>query len=739
MNRTETRRVAAARALILLAALSSSTSTSAQISYRPGQEFRSLNSDLYQIEIQKNGRLDVLLSPGEPVFLNVFPMIWFAGDAKPKLLPIDGRWSQRYQVEDPLGVGNGMLIRFKSCEWSIHAYPSKPFLAVQVAFINTRKKPVAVSQLMPWCIGPPKKGALTLGPATANATILENSMTGESGLVRGSAASAVNLAVFNPVTGRSLIAGFVTQNRARNEITLSRSPKAEETTFDRMRAVCVFDPPVVVEPGGRLESDVLYIALAEPNPLEGLERYAGALAAAHRMPSQRREMVRSRATWEVLPAADLSADGLIAELDYAAEHLRPIGISHIAIGPGWRRAIGDWERDPAHFPMSFESFTREVHQRRLTAGLWMNPFALGTTEDITTAYAAAERLGARAHDWRFDAVHGLDPAPHARPAAAGQGGPTRVEDTRRLFEAFRRGFSPGGVILAASTGPLSAIATDGLSIDAAHGSSTDAFAQAARRFYLGARVVAPEYALPGNIAALRPDQLHLHLTAAAVLGATLRIQGGAMKPGEDTLAELRRVLPPMRRPARPIDLFSNEQPRIWMTRASSAAGQSHIVAVFNWNVDRTERTTLPFVSMGLEPGAYYTVFDFWRNRYYGAARQSIGVDTPPGGVRVLVLRRYKDSPQLLASPTHIGQEMSELEALGWDRNDAALRGRIAAGPGAELSLPILVPEGFESGDITSTAATVWTESEGSVTTVHLTAPEGGEITWTLHFTQDDPR
>ncbi len=171
---------------VLLLALASTSTALAQFTYRPGQEYRSLNTDYYQLAIQKNGRIDVALSSGDIVFLDAFPMVRFEGDEKPEALKIDGRWSQRYEVDDALGRGNGMLLKYKNCEWSIRAYPSKPFFAVQVAFINTTKKAVYIAELLPWCVGEPRKGALTLGDGTKQAAILTNTFRNDdAGLSRG--------------------------------------------------------------------------------------------------------------------------------------------------------------------------------------------------------------------------------------------------------------------------------------------------------------------------------------------------------------------------------------------------------------------------------------------------------------------------------------------------------------------------------------------------------------------------
>lgn len=256
------------------------------LSYRPGREFRSLNTESYEIAVQKNGRLDVVLANGEPVFTNVFPMVWFEQKDAPKLLTVDGRYSQRFEVNDRLGQGQGMLLKKDECEWYLHAYPSKPFLAAQVVYVNDTKKPVAVKALMPWCVGTPKKGWLSLGEETLSSLRSENAIAIHAASADDPPFTPGSLAMLNPQTGRVLVAGFLSDGSSLARIEVSQEgsgKKAESALNPSFRGICEFDPPVVLEPGERLESDVLYLALTETNPLTALERYAAATVSANEL------------------------------------------------------------------------------------------------------------------------------------------------------------------------------------------------------------------------------------------------------------------------------------------------------------------------------------------------------------------------------------------------------------------------------------------------------------------------
>jgi len=253
--------------------------------YRPGREFRTINTDIYELRFQKNGRTDVVLISGDVVFENAFPMVWLDSRPEPEPLDLDGRRSTRVEVNDPLGRGHGVVFRKGNGEWHLRAYPTQPYFAVQAAFHNTEKRPVMVKALLLWCVGDPNTGAVSLGPGTQKSAVLQNGRSLWDGSAEalgfGRASSRWHLAAYNPDTGRSLIAGFLTWAAARNTLEMDYTDKANGGALDLFRAATVFDPPVEVSPGESVESDVLYLSIGERTPFHGLERYAALIAATN--------------------------------------------------------------------------------------------------------------------------------------------------------------------------------------------------------------------------------------------------------------------------------------------------------------------------------------------------------------------------------------------------------------------------------------------------------------------------
>jgi Alpha galactosidase C-terminal beta sandwich domain len=254
--------------LLLLVAANASAG---RLMYRPTREYRTLNTSTYEIVLQKNGQVDIKTPGGRDIIANGYPCVWLEGKDAPTPLPLEGRVSGYIPVADKLSRGQGMALRWLGCEWNLHAYPAEPFFIVQASYKNIKKKPVRVKMLSPLCVGDKKDGGVWLGDGTRDAVILENSLDGAARLTRGQGESASPLAVFNPATGRSIIVGFLTSDKTVGRIRLE--PGEAGGRFGVLNAECVYDPPIELQPGERIVSEALYVAVTERDVLEGLERF----------------------------------------------------------------------------------------------------------------------------------------------------------------------------------------------------------------------------------------------------------------------------------------------------------------------------------------------------------------------------------------------------------------------------------------------------------------------------------
>ncbi|NIA14093.1 MAG: hypothetical protein GWP08_08425 [Nitrospiraceae bacterium] len=765
------------------------------LSYRPGREFRTINTDSLEISVQKNGRTDVLLTSGHPVFANAYPMVWIDGEEEPEPLKIDGRWTARQPINNALGRGNGIFFKKGNCEWGIQVYPAQPFITAHVTFVNTAKKPVRVRALYPWVAGGLKKGEFSLGPGAPNALILDtgtltNVQTSLHTLESGSCECLWNMAIFNPVSGRSLIAGFLTNTQAYTAIRVERTDDAGDAAFDRFSTICTFDPPVEVAPGGRLESEFLYLGIAETDPLRGLERFGASVAAISGVRPSRRALPHGWDSWATKFHTDIDEASMMAALDFVDTRLKRYGWRHFSIDDGWQRETGDWEPDPAKFPRGMKWLADEIHRRGMTAGIWTDPFTvsldaplakehpewlaepnamgrtmLGDSErilDITApgVYEYVKGLFTKlGQEWGYDAFVETDFVYHLLMAESyHQPHLTRVQVLQMGMSAIRAGAGPDRFIMAVGPLPITGTVGDGarLGIDCAPiwrkapdawpWGCVETLTNAAHRYYLASHLWAPDqdcayFGRPETRkrwkVAERPQltqaQSVAWLTGAALTGGVVKIGDNYPDLDEAQVRILSRILPVPDQPARPVDLFERAEPAIWSLPVTSPIGDWHIVGVFNW--DETESAKIPvyFGQLGLRQDASYTVYDFWQDQYYGNARGSVTVSIAPGSVRLLGLRRHVDRPMFLATDRHFTQGATDFTALDWNGAERKLTASFEGVANTDYNLRVLVPEAFTPGEVAVSAGEARTSFDGKVLGIAFHCDEEGPVTWSAQF------
>jgi hypothetical protein len=758
------------------------------VSYRPGREYRSLNTGLYHIAIQKNGRVDVALASGDAVFANAFPMVWLEGDERPHRLKVDGRTSARVVVRDPLGEGNGMMIKNRDVEWHLRAYLTQPFFAVQVAFINTTKKPVQVKALYPWCVGPPGKGQFTLGAGTASSAVLDN--FGSARLHLGSRGAEGNgpIAIFNSETGRSLVAGFLTHDRAGTSVTMSQGGKPQSEAFDLFQARCDFDPPITVEPGGMLESEVFYIAVAESSPGEGLERFGRAVAAANRVAGRERTLLHG---WDSAsgPAGPAYDEPAVREaLAVMDARLGRYGWNHFGVGEGWQDSRGDWMPDSNRFPDGLKGLVEDIHARNMTAGLWVAPFLIDSDSvlaqsnpdwvvspneegrakfgpkvkllDVTAAGALdyVASLGRRFAAWGFDSLDvGAADAPFY---AEGFANPwaTRVAIANDALAVFHDSFGRTRTLRAAGSSAATHIGThaagsrpesaprwDSVASSRYRGAA-DSLTGAVRESYFRypSRAVdggAAFFGLPrtrarwnaGGSKPLTDANVLAWLTAEAMLGGAVRF--GDYPPDlSDTQFELlRRLLPVSKTFVRPVDLFERDQPQIWSLPVESPIGDWQVVGLFNWKETDAATLVLDFAKLGLDPAATYTVYDFWSSRYFGTARAQAQVRVPGQGVRLLGLKPYRERPMLLSIDSHFLQGAAEFTAIEWNEASGTLRGEFRGIADTPYELALLAPEPYTYQNVVVSTGPAEVTQDDRVIRIRFRCAAKGAVQWTARF------
>lgn len=102
----------------------------------------------------------------------------------------------------------------------------------------------------------------------------------------------------------------------------------------------------------------------------------------------------------------------------------------------------------------------------------------------------------------------------------------------------------------------------------------------------------------------------------------------------------------------------------------------------------------------------YALYDFWDENFLGVKRESIDIDLPPFGSKVISVNEIKEIPQVISTSRHITQGAYEIEDLYWDPDRLILIGRSNIIGGEKYRVAIFIPDGFSVLEVNSSSNTI---------------------------------
>ncbi len=200
---------------------------------------------------------------------------------------------------------------------------------------------------------------------------------------------------------------------------------------------------------------------------------------------------------------------------------------------------------------------------------------------------------------------------------------------------------------------------------------------------------------PGPIALSEPltiGQVRAGVTLIGLTGQAAFATGDLRRLSAERRSAFEAIIPPQ--PVRPLDLYTSPgQPDIWNLRLRIVEREWDVVALFNWG-ERTQLRSVDFATLGWEqPKAPRHIFEFWEQRYLGEARESWTVSVPPTSVRLFLLRRVENRPQVVGVSRHIIPALPEDLAVKWDSDLGVLIGSFKNVPDREYTLHIALRGG----------------------------------------------
>jgi len=208
------------------------------------------------------------------------------------------------------------------------------------------------------------------------------------------------------------------------------------------------------------------------------------------------------------------------------------------------------------------------------------------------------------------------------------------------------------------------------------------------------------YFLNGRVWYNDPDPVYVRqgnpINSARWMCSWLAVAGGMHTSSEqygdlpaDRLDLLRRCLPGHDVDARPVDLFENNRPRIWLAQDERLS----VIGLFNWSQSDAEEIVYDLGKLGLKESKTYVCFDYWENKFLDSIQGTLRQTLPGGTCRILAARPQADHPQLLSTSRHITQGLTDVRKEQWDGASSTLRGQSLVVGNDPYELRIALPEG----------------------------------------------
>ncbi len=253
------------------------------------------------------------------------------------------------------------------------------------------------------------------------------------------------------------------------------------------------------------------------------------------------------------------------------------------------------------------------------------------------------------------------------------------------------------------------------------------------------------YFLNGRVWYNDPDPLYVRpsvpLNQAQLICSWVTISGALNTSSEwyqglppERLDLLMRTMPSHGLPARPVDLFENELPGIWLLTDDRHAVRRDVIGLFNWNSEE-KNFDYPLDKIGLDANMDYVGFDYWQNTLVRLIKGRLQMPVAGQSCCVLAVRPVANHPQLISTSRHITQGIVDVLDEKWDDNSKTLSGRSKIVGADPYELRIVLPDDHWTAgkvDASGNATSVFHQN-GNLLRVTIQSAKSGEISWTVTF------
>ena len=604
------------------------------------------------------------------------------------------------------------------------------------------------------------------------------------------------VAVADPESRAGLVSGWVSHDRG-SGVLFSDVRKGKAV----VEARCDYGK-LLLEPGQTVKSETLVVGHFADARL-GLEAYADAVAKYYRIALPPQPTVYC--TWYHAGASN--EKDIIENAAFAQKHLAPYGFSVVQIDDKWQagekiegpRKDFTTHRADGPYRSGMAPTAANLERLGMTPGIWFMPFAGtwddpffadkqdmfarkdgkpyvvhwgGTCFDLTNprtrahVYDMARRI---AHDWgyKYFKLDGLWTGMATGMCYVNTGykedelGSTTLHDPHMTHvQAYRDGLKlvreAAGTdvfilgcnvaqnmrVLGASFGLV-----DAMRIGPDNGRN---WSSICRGPFSGSNT----YFLHGRVWYNDPDPIYVRdsvpLEHARALCSWVTLTGQLNassiqfdKLSQERLHLLQRTMPAHGRKPRPVDLFEQRIPRVWLLTDESNSVRRDVIGLFNWEEKEAVQIDRSLAEIGLVPSEAYVGFDYWGDEFIGPFSETLEMTLPAASCRIVAARPVMNRPQVLSTSRHITQGIVDIVSETWDETSNTLSGvsRIVGGDPYELRLATGMPSKARriaevtvapNANVSSATIEIVKQNDWKAR-VCIEASGNGEVLWKVKF------
>jgi hypothetical protein len=705
-----------------------------------------------------------------------------------------GKARQRTIRHETWGTGQVIEIEYGSGQVDrVNLFAGLPFIVLQTALTNTGAEDRTIDSLRPF------SATLNLGAVASELRAFGTAGLTEVGQ-EANPGSYSFLAVADPNSRAGVVAGWVSHDRGSgllfSDVREGRAVVDAQLDYGRL----------LLKPTAKVDTETLVIGYFSDARL-GLETYADAVAKYYKIALPPQPTVYC--TWYHAGASN--AEDIRRNAAFAREHLTPFGFSVVQIDDGWQagetlegpRKDFTKHHGAGPYPAGMKTTADAMKQLGLAPGIWFMPFAGtwddpcfadkqdlfatrdgkpyvvhwgGTCFDLTNpktlAYVRdmACRVGV---DWgyRYFKLDGLWTGMATGMCYINTGykddefGSTSLHDSSKTHvEAYRDGLKAVreaagkdvfllGCNLAQNMRVLGASfgLVDAMRVGPDNGRK---WSQMVRGPFSGSNM----YFLQGRVWYNDPDPIYVRddvpLAHARALTSWVTLTGQLNASSTDytqlspaRLHLLQRSMPAHGLKPRPVDLFEENVPCIWLLTDNRGLSRRDVLGLFNWDEKQQADIQYPLEKIGLPPARSYVGFDYWANEFVNPfAGRAFEATLPPASCRVLSIRPVVLVPQVISTSRHITQGVVDLVEERWDDATKTLSGTSKVVGGDPYEIRIVASMG-RRGNWKAARAMVSPEDVAAGVEVELLtqdhwkvrvridSPAGRDVRWSVEFAE----